>query len=213
LPIRVASSILIWWVIARPFHAPPTAVIRAIDIHRVDGGLVRELGQVNDPRSFDADLLKIFVGDNDIPSPLELVAFDDLSIFDLSVARRAPPLLANARLAFAVELVEADGCRVLRCGTYFDRNTDEADTLWLDLCSLIAIMRNTTLTDAQALQKDPDDWKTADEPMTAAQRSYLETLAREAGETFDEELTKGEASQRIDELRQKSPRLKEHDER
>lgn len=43
--------------------------------------------------------------------------------------------------------------------------------------------------------------------MTAAQRSYLETLARESGEEFDEELTKAEASQRIDELRQKSPRL------
>ena len=30
--------------------------------------------------------------------------------------------------------------------------------------------------------KDPDDWKTGDEPMTGAQRSYLETLATQAGE-------------------------------
>ena len=30
-----------------------------------------------------------------------------------------------------------------------------------------------------ALQKDPDEWKTGDEPMTGAQRSYLDTLARE----------------------------------
>lgn len=61
----------------------------------------------------------------------------------------------------------------------------------------------------EALQKDPDDWKTGDEPMTAAQRSYLETLARDTGEAFDEALTKAEASKRIDELRDRSPRLNE----
>jgi len=58
-----------------------------------------------------------------------------------------------------------------------------------------------------ALQKDPDDWKTGDEPMTAAQRSYLETLCRDTGEQFDDTLTKAEASKRIDELRRQSPRL------
>ena len=58
-----------------------------------------------------------------------------------------------------------------------------------------------------AVQKDPDEWKTGDEPMTPAQRSYLETLAQDAGETFDEELTKAEASKRIDELRARSPRV------
>ena len=31
-------------------------------------------------------------------------------------------------------------------------------------------------TDQPALQRDPDEWKTGDEPMTDAQRSYLETL-------------------------------------
>jgi hypothetical protein len=55
-------------------------------------------------------------------------------------------------------------------------------------------------------QKDPDDWKTGDEPMTAAQRSYLETLSTEAGEDFDENLTKAEASKRIDELQKKTGR-------
>lgn len=65
----------------------------------------------------------------------------------------------------------------------------------------------TTTTDQPGLQRDPDDWKTGDEPMTAAQRSYLETLARDAGETFDESLSKAEASKRIDELRQRSPRV------
>ena len=57
------------------------------------------------------------------------------------------------------------------------------------------------------LQRDPDEWKTGDEPMTDAQRSYLETLCRDTGEDFDDTLTKAEASKRIDELRARSPRL------
>ena len=53
--------------------------------------------------------------------------------------------------------------------------------------------------------KNPDDWKTGDDPMTAAQRSYLETLATQAGEeTNTGDLTKAEASKRIDELRKKT---------
>ena len=48
-------------------------------------------------------------------------------------------------------------------------------------------------------QKDPDDWSTGDEPMTGAQQSYLKTLSDEAGEPFDDTLTKAEASKRIDE--------------
>jgi hypothetical protein len=63
--------------------------------------------------------------------------------------------------------------------------------------------------DPSALQKDPDEWKSGDEPMTPAQRSYLETLARDTGEEVDENLTKAEASKRIDELRQRSPRVNE----
>jgi hypothetical protein len=70
-------------------------------------------------------------------------------------------------------------------------------------------MRNQPTNDTAqpALQPDPDEWKTGDEPMTDAQRSYLETLCRETGEAFDEALTKAEASKRIDELRERSPRL------
>ncbi|WP_238420090.1 DUF3072 domain-containing protein [Gordonia sp. 'Campus'] len=55
-------------------------------------------------------------------------------------------------------------------------------------------------------EKDPDDWVTGDEPMTGAQRSYLDTLAREAGETISADLTKAEASEEIDRLQQKSGR-------
>jgi hypothetical protein len=54
--------------------------------------------------------------------------------------------------------------------------------------------------------KDPSDWKTGDEPMTGAQRSYLHTLADEAGETVDDGLTKAEASERIDELQERTGR-------
>jgi hypothetical protein len=54
--------------------------------------------------------------------------------------------------------------------------------------------------------KDPEDWTTGDEPMTGAQRSYLETLATEAGEEVDESLTKAEASERIEELQAKTGR-------
>jgi len=54
--------------------------------------------------------------------------------------------------------------------------------------------------------KDPDDWVTGDEPLTGAQRSYLHTLAEEAGEEVDDDLTKAEASKRIDELREKTGR-------
>ena len=43
-------------------------------------------------------------------------------------------------------------------------------------------------------EKDPSDWTTGDEPMTGAQRSYLDTLAREAGETLSADLAKAEAS-------------------
>jgi hypothetical protein len=54
--------------------------------------------------------------------------------------------------------------------------------------------------------KDPDDWKTGDEPETAAQRSYLETLSREAGQEPPEPLTKADAAKRIEELQQATGR-------
>ena len=54
--------------------------------------------------------------------------------------------------------------------------------------------------------KDPDNWVTGDEPMTGAQRSYLHTLAEEAKVEVDDELTKAEASKKIDELQEKTGR-------
>lgn len=65
---------------------------------------------------------------------------------------------------------------------------------------------NNTQNEMSNTVKDPDEWTTGDEPMTGAQRSYLKTLSDEAGEEFDENLTKAEASKRIDELQQKTGR-------
>ena len=54
--------------------------------------------------------------------------------------------------------------------------------------------------------KDPADWTTGEEPATGAQQSYLNTLASEAHEDVPEDLTKAEASQKIDELQGKTGR-------
>jgi hypothetical protein len=50
-------------------------------------------------------------------------------------------------------------------------------------------------------EKDPSDWVTGDEPATGAQKSYLETLTRQTDEEVPEDLTKAEASKKIDELK------------
>ncbi len=57
-----------------------------------------------------------------------------------------------------------------------------------------------------SVQRDPEDWVTGDEPMTAAQKSYLDTLAREAGEELPATLTKAQASEHIDRLQKGNPR-------
>ncbi|QEL16923.1 DUF3072 domain-containing protein [Limnoglobus roseus] len=67
--------------------------------------------------------------------------------------------------------------------------------------------KNNPKADTSAI-KDPEDWVTGDEPMTGPQESYLGTLAREAGEDAPEELTKAEASEKIEELQEKTGRGK-----
>lgn len=72
---------------------------------------------------------------------------------------------------------------------------------------VVSQMSNTRVDDERSnMIKDPDEWKTGDEEMTGAQRSYLQTLADEAGEEVDLNLTKAEASKRIEELQQKTGR-------
>ena len=53
---------------------------------------------------------------------------------------------------------------------------------------------------APATPKQPEEWTTGDEPMTASQASYLRILSDKAGVEFDPELTKAEASRRIQDL-------------
>ena len=70
------------------------------------------------------------------------------------------------------------------------------------------MVRKSTANPQQGAIKDPEEWTTGDEPLTGAQDSYLHTLAREAGEPVAEDLTKAEASEKIEELQQKTGRGK-----
>jgi hypothetical protein len=58
--------------------------------------------------------------------------------------------------------------------------------------------------------KDPDQWTTGQEEMTGAQRSYLNTLSQEAGEKVAPDLSKADASKKIEELQEKTGRGKDH---
>lgn len=65
--------------------------------------------------------------------------------------------------------------------------------------------KKQTVPDRSAI-KDPQQWVTGDEPMTGAQDSYIHTLARDAGEEVPQQMTKAEASQKIEELQEKTGR-------
>ena len=76
----------------------------------------------------------------------------------------------------------------------------------------IISMKNKKMPVPDNTIKNPDDWKTGDEPITGAQTSYLETLAAEAHEEVDTHLTKAEASKKINELQEKTGRGFDKDE-
>jgi hypothetical protein len=65
---------------------------------------------------------------------------------------------------------------------------------------------NTQQAPQENAEKDTSEWVTGGEPMTGPQRSYLHTLAQEAGREIPEDLTKAQASELIDELQQKTGR-------
>lgn len=67
-------------------------------------------------------------------------------------------------------------------------------------------MENTKTKPRSNAEKNPADWTTGSQPMTGAQASYLKTLCEEAGDDFDPDLSKADASRRIDELQQKTGR-------
>ena len=56
-------------------------------------------------------------------------------------------------------------------------------------------------TPDDALQRDPAEWVSGNDPITPAQKSYLDTLARQAGEELPADLTKAEASQHIERIK------------
>lgn len=58
----------------------------------------------------------------------------------------------------------------------------------------------------ETAEKDTSQWVTGDEPMTGPQRSYLQTLAQEAGREIPDDVTKAQASDLIDELQQQTGR-------
>ena len=68
------------------------------------------------------------------------------------------------------------------------------------------VTQNDNSTGKSNTVKDPDNWTTGGEPMTGAQASYINTLASEAKEEIEEDLTKAEASKKIEELQQKTGR-------
>lgn len=82
---------------------------------------------------------------------------------------------------------------------------------WPHLCPITTKIFRQMKQQAEPIKgdntiKDPHDWTTGSEPMTGAQHSYLNTLASEAGEKINEALTKAEASEKIEELQQKTGR-------
>ena len=90
------------------------------------------------------------------------------------------------------------------------------ERLWFGLCfndgkSISMKEQNNNLPNERSNAiKDPNEWTTGDEQMTGAQHSYLKTLSDEAGEQLNEDLTKAEASKKIEELQQKTGRGKDH---
>ena len=70
----------------------------------------------------------------------------------------------------------------------------------------------TAADPASNIEKDPNDWVSGDEPMTGAQASYLKTLSEEAHDqaAFRKNLTKAEASKRIDALKAKIEQVRRH---
>src|SRR5262249_53875932 len=99
----------------------------SLEINRVDRGIVGELFEADDSSGFNPDFLDVFLFNDNVMALLELVPLDELGVRDLALAVRAPPLLLNTRLAFGVQLVEAQRGAGVGGWKYLNRNVDEAD--------------------------------------------------------------------------------------
>lgn len=80
-------------------------------------------------------------------------------------------------------------------------NSNETPTEETDSVSSPDTIGSTTPSENGNLEKDPSDWVSGGDPMTEAQRSYLDTLARQAGEELPADLNKAEASENIERLK------------
>src|SRR4029079_14859527 len=81
--------------------------------------------EVDDARRIDAHLLDVLLVDHDVAALLELEALDDVGVRHFALAVRTPALLLNARLTFAVQLVEAQCRRGIGRGKHFHRNVHQ----------------------------------------------------------------------------------------
>ena len=116
----------------------------------------------------------------------------------LALLGQVPGLSALAGVA----LVVAAGLGAVRTGA---RQDETHVRIGSERVGVAAIYTGGAMTEGMTPQedpaKDPEDWVTGDEPMTGPQRSYLQTLAREAGREVDlGALSKADASKLIDEL-------------
>src|SRR4029078_2022211 len=102
-------------------------VVGTLDVDRVDRRDLGELHEVDDAGRLRTDLGQVLFVHDDVASLLELVALDHFRQRHLALALRAPALLLDARLALAVELVEADGGGRIGGREDPDRDVHQAD--------------------------------------------------------------------------------------
>ncbi len=79
-------------------------------------------------------------------------------------------------------------------------------TRYLDAIRSCLYMTRTNKLPQQNPEKPVEEWVTGNEPMTGPQQSYLKTLSHEAGEELPDDLSKAEASLKIEELQEKTGR-------
>jgi hypothetical protein len=106
--------------------------------------------------------------------------------------------------------VRAVSLKVCRRASHFETWNDKAQSTDARSVDCLYVENETETPGMKDPEKDLEDWTTGNEPMTGPQRSYLQTLCCEAGEEFDESLTKAQASKKIDELQAKTGRGNKH---
>ena len=102
-------------------------VIRTLDVDRIDRRRLGELHQVDDARRLGPDLGDVLFRHDDVAPLFEFVALGHFRHRHFAFAGRAPALLLDSRLAFGMELVEADRGRRIRRRKHPHRDVYQAD--------------------------------------------------------------------------------------